>query len=395
MKIFPGRILRKLLYALPFASLLLSSCSPVQAQSDLSRPEGVEAYLKNQINRGSQDIALAVYSVNPDGSLSPADALAYNKNAPMPLASTVKIVVLAAYAQAVAEGTLDPDEEVSVRDWETYYLPFTDGDRHLVALESLGIAFDELGFAEEDVSVRLDDVASAMIVQSDNAATDYLMDRVGDAALARVIEENDLAQQEVPLSILGMYLAWQNAESPQLTQYPEDEFRAVAERHQARYLNDAAWREAQLEWLQSLTSFPGSYEEQVETSQAFTSGSAGDYARIMAGVVSETFISAEVSGVMRRHLEWPMQIPGNEETFQTFGTKGGSLPGIVTEAWYLVPKEGDFASEPRVAVLFFNQLSEAAARGLAESFAQQTVILQLATDRATVESFADTMQLSE
>ena len=198
MIIFFGRTLHKFLYVLPLTSLLLSSCSPAQAPSDLSSPEGLEAYLKNQINEGSRDVALAVYSVNEDGTLSPADALAYNENAPLPLASTVKIVVLAAYAQAVAEGSLNPDEEVSVRDWEAYYLPFTDGGAHPSVLESLGIASDELGFAEEDVGVRLDDVASAMIVQSDNAATDYLMNRLGDAALTRVIEENALSQQEVP-----------------------------------------------------------------------------------------------------------------------------------------------------------------------------------------------------
>ena len=388
-----GRILRTLLYALSSAFFFLSSCSPAQTPNDLSSPEGVETYLKNQINGGSRDIALAVYSVNEDGSLSSDNALAYNENAPMPLASTVKIVVLAAYAQAVAEGTLNPDEEVSVRDWEAYYLPLTDGGAHPLALESLGIASDELGFAEEDVSVRLDDIASAMIVQSDNAATDYLVNRLGDAALARVIEENALSQQEVPLSILGMFLAWQNADSPQLTQYPEDEFRAATERYEARYLTDAAWREAQLEWLQSLTSFPGSYEEQVEAYQAFTSGSAEDYARIMAGVVSETFISAKASQVMRRHLEWFMQFPDYQEVYETLGAKGGNLPGILTQAMYLVPKEGDFAGEPRVAVLFFNHLSERAGAELAGNFlAVQT---KLAADRTTVESFADTMRLSE
>ncbi len=391
MKIFSDRTLRKLLYALPLISLLLSSCSSAQAPSDLSSPEEVEIYLKNQISEGSQDVALAVYSVNEDGTLRMDDALAYNEDTPMPLASTVKIVVLAAYAQAVAEGSLNPDEEVSVRDWEAYYLPFTDGNAHSLALESLGIASDEFGFAEEDVSVRLDDIASAMIVQSDNAATDYLMNRLGDGALVRVIEENNLAQQEVPLSILGTLLALNEAEREGRT-YAPDEFRLATERYEERYVSDSAWREAQIEApLASL----GSFDKQARAFQAFTSGSAEDYARIMAGVVSETFIGAEASGVMRRHLEWPMQIPGNEEVFQTFGAKGGSLPGIVTEASYLVPKEGDFAGEPRVAVLFLNRLSEAASGGLAESFAQQTVLLQLAVDRAAVERFADIMRLSE
>ena len=344
----------------------------------LNSPEKVETYLKKQISEGSQDIALAVYTLNADGTLRTDDAFTYNIDKPMPLASTVKVVVLAAYAQAVVEGKLDPDEEVNVRDWEAYYLPGTDGGAHPSVLETLGISSDELGFAKDVFTVRLDGIVSAMIVQSDNAATDYVMNRVGDEALARVIKENNLTQQEVPLSFLGTFLALNSAEAP-LTY---GELSRAAARAEQRYLNDSAWREAQQR--SPLARLDG-YDKQAEVFQSDTKGSAENYARMVGGVVTETFISSQVSQIMRRHLEWPMQIPGNEESFETFGAKGGSLPGILTDTMYFIPKMGDFAGKPRVAVLFFNQLPEAPFNGLAESYAQQSVLLRLATERSAVD----------
>ena len=80
-----------------------------------------------------------------------------------------------------------------------------------------------------------------------------------------------------------------------------------------------------------------------------------------------------------------MQFPGNQEMFKTFGTKGGSLPGILTEALYLVPKTGDFAGEARVAVLFLNRLSEPSFSDLSESFAQQEVLVNAALNRAATD----------
>ena len=376
MEIFFDEYGRRLLYGLVFASLLFSWS---YAQSDnLDSPKKVEAYLKKQISENSQDVAVAVYTVNTDGTLRMDDALTYNIDKPMPLASTVKIVVLAAYAQAVVEGKVDPDEEVSVRDWEVYYLPGTDGGAHAGALEELNVSSDELGFAKDVSTVRLDDIVSAMIVQSDNAATDYVMNRVGDEAMARVIQENSLTQQEVPLSFLGTFLALNNAETP----LPYSDLQRSAERDEQRYLTDSAWHEVQQNSpLASLDTF----EKQAEVLQSSTKGSAENYARMMGGVVTETFISPEVSRVMRKHLEWPMQIPGNEESFETFGAKGGSLPGILTEASYLIPKTGDFAGEARVAVLFFNRLPEASFNSLAQSYAQQSVLLRLATERSAVD----------
>ena len=351
-------------------------------QAALNTLENVLEFLEKEINSQSDSISLVVGIANEDGSLE--EDFSYNADAALPLASTIKIVVLAAYAQEVVEGNLDPRTPVSTSDWEAYYLPFTDGNAHPAALEALSVKMDELGFSVESQDVTLDDIANAMIMHSDNAATDYLMNLVGEEALQRVIDENNLEAQDLPFSFLGAYLATQNHTEPTLKIYSKAELREAAAEHQALYLNDSSWREAELEWLQTLTTF-GPYAQQVERSQSFAKGSAADYAEIMAGVVTETFISPEVSQIMRPILEWPMQVPGNNEIYETFGAKGGTLAGILPNAFYLIPRSGDYEGEKRVVVLFLNDLSEKNFYDLNESFANQFAMLELATNSQTLE----------
>ncbi|WP_431970150.1 serine hydrolase [Nocardia sp. bgisy134] len=82
------------------------------------------------------------------------------------------MVPLAAYARAVATGALDPQERIAVTDWERWYLPGTDGGAHDTARTRL-----------PGDTVTLDQMVSAMIRESDNAAPDYPRDRLGDQAL--------------------------------------------------------------------------------------------------------------------------------------------------------------------------------------------------------------------
>ncbi|MFT7171790.1 MAG: D-alanyl-D-alanine carboxypeptidase, partial [Paracoccaceae bacterium] len=104
-----------------------------------------------------------------------------------------------------------------------------------------------------------------------------------------------------------------------------------------------------------------------------------------AGVATRTWISPEASGFMADLLDWPMDIPGNADQFAQLGTKGGSVPGVLTEATYLVAMEGDHAGEIRVGALFLNRLSGSAWLSLQESFVQQGLLVSMLTDDDTVD----------
>jgi hypothetical protein len=311
----------------------------------------------------------------------------------MPLGSTFKIIVLAAYAREVVAGRLDPDQAVGIPAWERYYLPGTDGGAHFAALQSLGLSPDAYGFARDRTRpVTLDTLAHVMIQFSDNAATDFLMARLGPDKLRSIIAQAGLTGQDLPLPILGTFLTWQNHEDGLLTparvrrilKLAADPARYAAriDRLTAAYGNPR-WRQAEhLFLLATQDVFDFSLEAAVADA-VFTRGTVREYARIMAGVVTGTFLSPEISAVMRRHLEVPL--PGHD-VFLSQGYKGGSLAGVLTGANWYVPAGGEYANRPRVVVLFLRRLSAADELSLFTSFADQLFNDRLAADPVFAET---------
>lgn len=376
--------------ALLVAALLAALAVPAAAQS-LNTPEDVLDYLVQH----RKDVALVSFSVGPDGSPNGAHpALSVNADQPMALASTIKIVVLAAYAREVAAGRLDADAELPVREWERFYLPGTDGGAHVDALAALGIPTDRDGFAmDPEASVSWDRIAQAMIRSSDNAAADLLLSRLGDGAVRATLVEAGLSRHPQPLSILGLFLSWANHEQGPLTnarlkrlkRMSAKSYAAEIRRLRDRYL-DEDWRAAELLWRRRNGSPYGSYKLQAQAAQAlFPKGTALDYARIMAGVLHGSFLSPGAVEVMRWHLGWALRIPGNAETFQNFGAKGGALAGVLTEAMYFTPKRGDFGGTSHVSVLFLRNLPAEVFASLTQTFAHQLFLVELGLSRSFAE----------
>ncbi|GAA2276736.1 hypothetical protein GCM10010149_19900 [Nonomuraea roseoviolacea subsp. roseoviolacea] len=114
---------------------------------------------------------LAYMRAHPDDVALVTQGISHNADRLTAVASAIKIFHLAAYADAVRQGRAEPDERVSVALWNSYHLPGTDGGAHEAALRRL----------KPGTSVTLDQLVSAMIEDSDNAAADLLRDRLGRA----------------------------------------------------------------------------------------------------------------------------------------------------------------------------------------------------------------------
>ena len=84
----------------------------------------------------------------------PESAIWMNPDVPRPVASTIKILVLAGYAEAVDEGRWSPLERVPLAAVETFFLPGTDGAAHDRAVE----VYRERGWLDGSDSVSLRDV---------------------------------------------------------------------------------------------------------------------------------------------------------------------------------------------------------------------------------------------
>ena len=379
--------MRNALILTALATTILGGAGAAAAEVSLQTAPEILRY----IARHPQDAALATYTAAPDGTPDPDDpVLFHNADVPMPLASVIKVVVLAAYAREVVAERLDSNEEITLGDWERFYLPRTDGGAHPRALASLGIPADAGGFAlEPSTRVPLDTLARAMIRWSDNAATDYLLKRLGPAVLHATIVEAGLTGQEMPRPILGIFLSWYNHDEGSLTQgrlrellaFSPAGHRARIKHFAAAYQNDF-WREAEIRrWLEGKYIVQYPLEAQA-AGTLFPAGTARDYARILAGVVTGTFLSPEISAVMRPPLE--RDLLGSTD-FDSIGFKGGTLASVINEAAWFVPREGSFAGKPRIVVLFLRALPVLPWADLVQHAGQVVFAFRVARDRSFVE----------
>ena len=268
----------------------------------------------------------------------PDSAILLNPDVPRALASTIKILVLAGYAEGVDEGRWSPDERVPLADVEAFFLPGTDGGAHERAVE----VYRERGWLDAG-AVSLRDVVWAMMTVSDNAATDYLLHRMGRDRAEALPDRLGLGGSDAPLPISGVFLSWADAADEPLA----DAAWGLADRLQG----DPEFRTAQQE--NPMTS-DVSVREQARLGVArFPGGTARDYAGLMERVQRGELVSDTASATMREFLEWQMENEPIRREFTSYGTKGGSLAGVLTEATYAVPRD---AASGGVAALFFEEL---------------------------------------
>ncbi|MGV3240937.1 serine hydrolase, partial [Streptococcus hyovaginalis] len=112
-----------------------------------------------------------------------------NQNKQLPLASTVKIIIAMEYARQAAEGKIDPLQEVSLEELNSFYIPKTDGGAHEAWIANLNDG-------KETDKVHLSEVAKGMIAYSSNANTEYLIHVLGLENINTSLESLGISNHE-------------------------------------------------------------------------------------------------------------------------------------------------------------------------------------------------------
>ncbi len=292
-----------------------------------------------------------------------------NADAPMPLASVAKLIVLVAYAEAIAAGELNPLEQVPLDELDRYYLPNFDLGAHRRAVAELR----DLGRVvspHDNPTVSLDDIAWMMIRHSSNAASDYLHLRLGQSR----VEETAVAlglnepphRHSAPCTFLGQFLlmgnhtrsaagdraalsALVNGDAAGAEAYGR-EIALLAD----AYVNDEAFRAAEREW-RSMTRGPAIETQRTFAASLGTRGTAGAYASLLLRLAQNGLSNPDSSYQARRILEWTNLFEANQEIFSNVGYKNGSLPGVLTTTYYAY-RWGEVA--PVVVILFYRDLPQ-------------------------------------
>jgi len=335
-----------LLPVLPAGQALTDNLRPAGPALDLA-PEAARPAVERLLS-APETVGLAAFEIGRE-----SDGVYLNPDAPMPLASVVKIINLIAFAEAVAAGELDPAEWIPLSEIERTYLPRTDLGAHTRAIAELD---ERQLIALDPPATPLEEVPSMMIRHSSNAAADYLHVRLGQTTIEQTAVELGLRSHTAPCPWIGQFLvmanrgtATDNRGTVQIYTEDPEGYGREAMRLAESYAYDQDFRQAESSpgWRASITT------QALFSDNLNAQASARDYADLMARILRNELSSNYTNIVVRRALEWPMNFPANQELFSAIGLKDGSLPGVLTTAYYAQRAED---GAQLVVILFFRQL---------------------------------------
>lgn len=268
-----------------------------------------------------------------------SDSLRFEADRRVPLASTRKVLIVGALADSGA----DLSTRIPRSALERFYVPGTDGGAH-----------EE---AELDDPLTLKKLASAAIEVSDNASADALLQRLGTDAVRAYAKRQGMTAQDPIYSVFGELAAW--TREPQWTDLSPGE-RAV---RASELAGSVAAKRVTLPPI----------AEQRRLTHASVAGTPQEWATLMGN------IGRDGDRQLVELLDWPRRKDAKlRENYTRVLLKGGSLPGVVTEAAYVKPR-----GRPGVAVaLFLRDLPPKVEASLHKTFIQQPLLLRLASDAA-------------
>jgi D-alanyl-D-alanine carboxypeptidase len=300
----------------------------------------------------------------------------------MPLASLTKIVNLVAYAEAVDSGTLDPSAWIPIAEIEQAYLPGSDLGAHRASITELG----EKGLISTDEqTIPLEQVPWMMIRHSSNAASDYLQMSIGQEIIENTVQTLGMSSHTAPCPFVGQFLAISNhsrlgndlqavegfIDDPEY--YGQEVMRLTES-----FMNDPEFRRAEGHWRAPVSA------QRYFSDNLNPQASARDYAQLMSKINQNEIGSDYVNILVRRAIEWPMIYTANQQLFSTVGYKNGSLPGVLTIAYYGQRLE-DGAQV--VVVLLFRDLPMQMYRQWRQSLTHDELARWLLSDPDAIHTF--------
>ena len=263
--------------------------------------------------------------------------LEQNATRKMPLASTVKIIVLIEYAQQVASEKIKAQEQIPLADLEVYHIPNTDGGAHADWKKSI-----EREQKIVNQSVSLEEVAKGMIAFSSNANTEYLIERLGLENINQNINKLGLKNHDPLYFLVSSLFVYQNeknksqeAHLEEIRKMSKTEIAERASRIHQLLKKDSPQAFRQPESLKHLTM-----EVQKVWSDNLTASTVEDYASLMEKINSRTYFPTLVQANIETVLgNSAMKSPRIQEMMQYCGYKGGSTAFVLTMAMYGTSKE--------------------------------------------------------
>lgn len=310
--------------------------SDVQAQLQPAIADSLLNFIKTNKNKA------AVYITRNDTAIA-----LLNENRLMPLASTVKIMVVVEFAKQVSSKIINEESYVSLKELDKYYLAGTDGGAHAAWLQ-----YEQTKNNIRHDSIKLINIARGMIMFSSNANTEYLMDLLGFDNVKNNIQLFGLKEHTAIFSPVSSLFMYQNPKKlsedkviKAIRKLTEEEYckYIFAIHNQLKYDSNfkATFR------MQDLST-----KMQKLWSDRLPSSTAKEYVQLARIINNRKFLDENAYGVIAQVLEYPMESQAFQSAFKHYGVKGGNTAFVLTHVIYLTTKKNGRME----LAIFFNNL---------------------------------------
>jgi D-alanyl-D-alanine carboxypeptidase len=297
------------------------------------------------------------------GDAGEQDEVCHDADGRFPLAATRTVLVLGAYAEAVARRRLDPDEAVPLPDVQRWWTRGTDGGAHLDAERDWRHRNRVL--RGRVLTVPLDEVVHGMVRWSSSACADYLLDRMGTDAVHDWATRRGMVAQDAVYPQYSEVAGW-IAHGDGWARLGDGERAAAMAAVDPASRAVTRWRLARL-----------GARRQARLAGLGCAGTPREWADLLERVHADPRgMAREEAAILRRHLGWPREVSErNSERFAVFASRGGSAAGVLTEVTYALARSG----RPCVVSQFYRDLPLDVWKALTRSLVHQRLVLELAT----------------
>lgn len=262
-------------------------------------------------------VSITSFNVN-----EPDSGIYFQPDIPRTLGATANLFLLIEYERQVAEGLLDPAEEVTLKEINTFALPEISQNNHNKLIE----AFD-------NQSAPLDDVVIAMLQNSDLVSADYIWFKLGEENIRSLIDILDVSEKALPLPFSGMYTRINPSlsDTSNLREIDFSEFSEQAIDLGNRIKDDPDYNQ-QLKNQFNKDRLSLTFMEERDALAYFPQATTNELANFMLRLYNNEVISEEVSENVKQKLRWPMGSDPIARSFEDYGAiydnRMGLLGGI-------------------------------------------------------------------
>lgn len=344
---------------------------------ELRYPEDVLDYIEAHPETAS----LVAYTIGRED-----EGIYIDANTARPLVNLPNVAALVAYAEGVNSGQIDAEARVPVAEVNRWALPGVNAQVHERTLSRWHD--DDRIDAESTIAVA--DIAHAVARHNDDPALDWLINRLGRAAVQAQTEALGWPDEATPVPKSGLYLEWADAASVlrnSESDVPPTIERAAMYESATRYATDSTYARSVRETFRTQGTSLTLRDQRRIAQATLPHATAAEIARTF--VQMEAAPSGQPMAQAYAMLDRATGIDTLSVGVERVASKGGAMPGVISFAGMAHYADG---RPPRVVVLSMEDIPLAVFYHLLQAGLDQGLALRLLGDDAFFEATRERLQ---